>query len=484
MAAGAVLAAALIAPPASAQFGGRASFGEAFQPDILQRDLPLMVSTLQLEDWQRAILETLLADYMTSFNTGLEGVKERMKAAAEQASKGGNAGQGDAVLAKIMEPWGAWRKEKRQLFEKFVSDLQSQLGPQQRELWPRFERALRRERQLHEGMLSGESLDVWSVLGHMQPTPVETEAIRPALDQYEEALDGALTARMTRIEELENDLRAAMQQMDYDKGADIQDRIMTLRIAVRSTNDEGVEAIAKAMGERGAEFRRQALVNGYPDAFRRHPVLLLIEQAMLLDSLTAEQKMQIEQLRNEFEPVSEEANLRFYTMLREEEPKMPRRKVQMQKERRAGGAQPTPQGSNMSDPIVRMRVEREQVGEPYRQRLMAILTPEQQPLLGGAGKLDPEMVRAKDPEIKQRPATAGNVLTTTPDEDAADPRGDRARRREAQQRRDQRGAAEGAGDGKQSTPPRRPEGARDGTRGRDNGGTGKSGGATPPAGNP
>jgi hypothetical protein len=163
---------------------------------------------------------------------------------------------------------------------------------------------------------------------------------------------------------------------------------------------------------------------------------------------------------------------------------MPRLKVQMQKERRAGGAQPTPQGSNMSDPIVRMRVEREQVGEPYRQRLMAILTPEQQPLLGGAGKLDPEMVRAKDPEIKQRPATAGNVLTTTPDEDAADPRGDRARRREAQQRRDQRGAAEGAGDGKQSTPPRRPEGARDGTRGRDNGGTGKSGGATPPAGNP
>ena len=46
----AVATAIAMAVPAQAQFGGRAGFAEAFVPDILQRDLPLMTSSLQLEE--------------------------------------------------------------------------------------------------------------------------------------------------------------------------------------------------------------------------------------------------------------------------------------------------------------------------------------------------------------------------------------------------------------------------------------------------
>ena len=49
---------ALASLSASAQFGGKAGFSEAFRPDILPRDMVLIIETLKLEDWQRPIVES------------------------------------------------------------------------------------------------------------------------------------------------------------------------------------------------------------------------------------------------------------------------------------------------------------------------------------------------------------------------------------------------------------------------------------------
>ena len=60
---------------ASAQFGGKAGFSEAFRPDILPRDMVLIVETLKLEDWQRPIVESLIEDYSASCKTGCDAVR-------------------------------------------------------------------------------------------------------------------------------------------------------------------------------------------------------------------------------------------------------------------------------------------------------------------------------------------------------------------------------------------------------------------------
>ncbi|MFM9145765.1 MAG: hypothetical protein ACKORL_10530, partial [Phycisphaerales bacterium] len=72
LAALAVAAAAALgtARPAEAQAGRRMLFAEAFRPDIMQRDLSLMAQQLQLEEWQRPVIEALINDYTTAFNTG------------------------------------------------------------------------------------------------------------------------------------------------------------------------------------------------------------------------------------------------------------------------------------------------------------------------------------------------------------------------------------------------------------------------------
>lgn len=396
------------APAALAQFGGRAGFSDAFRPDILQRDVGLMTSILGLEEWQRPVVEALLEDYMASFRTGEDAMKERMKAAATEGARAGAAG-GDAIFEKVMQPLNAWREEKRRMYDKFLSDLRGQLGPQQLERWPAFERAMRRERQLPEGDLSGESTDLFAILAKMQLTPAETDATKAAIAEYELALDQALVTRAARMLALEPELSEAMRAMNYQRGADAQDRIMALRVAVRSANDAGIDSIAAALGERGAEFRRRALEAGYPEVYRPHPVGQLLERARALESLTPEQRTQIDTLAAEFAPALEAANAKVYDAVRADEPKAPRKRVQASIDRQSGSAG---RASAEQDPVVKARTERERMGDPFRERLAAILTPEQLAELPGAVKADTSNLPTKGSQIDTVEGAGAEGATT------------------------------------------------------------------------
>lgn len=428
------------AMPASAQFGGRASFGEAFQPDILQRDMMLMTSTLQLEEWQRPIVEALLADYMASFSTGVEALKDKMKFASQEAARS-TPGDGDAILEKVMRPLDSWRAEKAQMKDKFLSDLRNQLGPQQLERWPSFERALRRERMLPNGDLSGESVDLWSIMGRLQLSAAEEEAVRPAVAAYEVALDQALVAREARIKELEPALAEAMRAMNFDRGADLQDQVMTARIAVRSANDGGIDSIAQALGARGTEFRQRALEVGYPDVYRTHPVMVLMQQARALETLNEDQASRIDALMAEFRTACEAEDAKLYDAVRAEEPKAPRKRAQAAAERRAGGASSAPgvpQAANANDPVVKARMEREKMGQPYRERLMAILSPEQLTELPGGVKVDPATL-AKENEARAKGEQIG--IEGKAGEEAPQPKDRKERRPARRDPRDPNGAA-------------------------------------------
>lgn len=379
-------------PAANAQFGGRAGFAEAFRPDIMQRDITLMTSILGLEEWQRPVVEALLEDYMAGFRTGEEAMKDKMKAAAAEGARSGAAG-GDAIFEKVLQPLNAWREEKRRMYAKFLDDLRGQLGPQQLERWPSFERAMRRERQLPEGDLSGESTDLFAILARMQLAPAEEDAVKAALADYEVALDAALVARSVRMLALDPEIAEAMRSMNHQRGADVQEQVMALRIAVRAANDAGIESIAAALGARGADFRRRALEAGYPDVYRPHPVGLLIERAQAMESLNDGQRQQLDALAAEFAQALDAANGKVYEAVRAEEPKAPRKRAQAMMDRQSGApaVRPTPDG----DPVVKARTERERMGEPYRERLATILTPEQLAELPGAVKVDPSTLPGK-----------------------------------------------------------------------------------------
>jgi hypothetical protein len=309
------------------------------------------------------------------------------------------------------------------MLDKFMADLKSQLGPQQLERWPSFERALRRERLLPDGDLSGESVDLFAVLTRMQLTPAEQDAVKQPLAAYELMLDEALVTRMTSIAVLDRELSDAMTSMNYDRGADIQDKVMVVRIGVRSANDAGIEALAAALGDRSEEFRTRALEAGYPDVFRPHPVMILMQQAYALPSLSPEQTSQIDALMSEFGTACRDANMKIYEAVRVDQPKAPRKRVQAAADRKSGasGSAPnTPQGANSTDPVVKARIDREAMGAPFRDRLLAILSDEQKAELPGGVKVESNENRKQDAAAVP-PQTKGRRAVKEADNDALIP---------------------------------------------------------------
>src|SRR5262245_18733713 len=51
--------------------------GDLFQPDFFRRDLTLISNSLNLDDTQKRIIETLFEDYANSIQDGIENLKNR-----------------------------------------------------------------------------------------------------------------------------------------------------------------------------------------------------------------------------------------------------------------------------------------------------------------------------------------------------------------------------------------------------------------------
>lgn len=374
-----------VAPAANAQFGGQAGFAEAFRPDFLARDMNLFVETLQVEDWQRPILETLLEDYQVSFNAGVDQVRQKM-ADLKDVVAGASP---DRVMSMIMGPIDQWTREKAVLRDKFLEDVKSQLSPAQQENWPRFERALRREKHLDQGELSGESVNLLLVLRETQLSPQAFSAIRPTVDDYEMRLDEALQTRQSQIASVQEDVKNAMSANDFDAGLRAMSMIMASRVMVRQAQDAGIESIAAALSDAGeeaaaAEFKASALQRGYAKVYRDDPILPLFAQALEITDLTPDQRGALVALQGSYLQEVDAVNLRFVEVLRVEEPREPERRIAMMKARQAN--QPVTV-SRESEAIAAIRSEREDLYQRTREAIFAILNPEQQAQLPGFGKV-------------------------------------------------------------------------------------------------
>jgi len=381
-----VALAAMAAEPTRAQFGGQAGLADAFRPDFLARDMNLFVETLTIEEWQRPILETLLQDYQDSFNAGVDQVRQRMAAMKDQVA---NASP-ERVMSLILAPIDQWSREKSVLRDRFLEDVRSQLSPAQQENWPRFERAYRREKYLDQGEISGESVNLLLVLKQLQFAPQVMSAVRPAIDEYEWRLDEALQTRQSQIERVKDDVTAAMAANDFNAGLRAMEQIMAARVGVRAAQDEAIESISAALGEFGEadaseEFRATALARAYPKVYREEPIGPVFARALAIPDLSADQREALTSLQAAYGLELDAVNLRFVQVLRVEEPREPKRRIDMMKARERGE---TVVGSRETEAVAAIRREREDLFDRTRQAIFAILNPEQQAQLPGFGKTE------------------------------------------------------------------------------------------------
>lgn len=374
----AALAAGFALVPASAghaQFGGRSGMATMFTPDFLPRDLPVFVDSLQLEEWQRPILEALLEDYDTNFKTAADGVRSAMAGFKDSAA----GASPERVVAMVSQPLVAWTSEKKKLRAEFLDNVRTQLSEAQVELWPRLERALRRDKSLANGELSGESLNLLLLARELNAEAMP-DAASAALEQYELDLDAALAARDEALDAVIPQLLQAMSASDFNAGAQAQEQIMQKRVALRAVQDAAVAAVRDALGgDLGARFETRALQKAFPQVFRPNPIVPLLEGALALPDVTAEQKGQIESLRSQFDAEWGALQRKTCDAYRSSEPGEPRRRAQAAQAKAAGSSVKFTEAPE----IEAVKKEREELFKRYQAALTAILSPAQTDALPG-----------------------------------------------------------------------------------------------------
>jgi hypothetical protein len=236
---------------------------------------------------------------------------------------------------------------------------------------------IRRERSLANSDLSGEGVDLIAIARQMQMPPEATNAAQAAFDEYEIALDKAIVAREALIASMMPELRLAMENMDFDKGAGLQKRIMAARVSVRQSQDDGIEKIAAALpAPYGADFRMRALSAGYKEAFQPDPLASFFQVVDGLEDLTTEQKSGIAAARSKWESALASLRERMLDTMRKDDPNKPERSTKAAKARLAAKQGKTAEAPP-PDAMVPLRNEKNRLVQETRDAVLALLTPEQ-----------------------------------------------------------------------------------------------------------
>jgi hypothetical protein len=360
-----------ITPVAMAQFGGRAGFSEALKPDLLPRDMTMIVETLKLEEWQRPIVQSLLEDYQISFKTGTDALQQKMQDNARKQKGAMN----DVRL--LLAPIEAWAPEKERLYEDLMASIKSQLSENQQERWPKFERAVRRSKSLDDSDLAGEGVDLIFVIRQMQLPPDVVAVAEPLLDQYEISLDVALKARDAKITSLMPQFTEAMTTMDINTGGNLQDQIIATRIQVRQVQDDSIETIAAQLpAPHGQDFRSRALAQGYREAFQPDALGSFFAAVLNLNDLTSEQRSQVQAIQVTWENAFMALQTRMLETIRAEEPKKAQRKIlalAAKRVEKSGGVAP----EVPPDLMVPLRNEKNKLVQETRESVLKLLAEDQ-----------------------------------------------------------------------------------------------------------
>jgi len=347
---------AVAAVPAFGQLGGNAGFADMATRDYLHRDMPIVAQVLELDDNQRLILDNLFEDYVEAFESGWQDTQSKI---TNMLDSGENITRENA-LDIVLQPFEDWGEEKKRLKNEFESSVKSILNEQQMQLWPEFERRLVREKTLHQGRLSGESVNLYSIVRDLRLDERSRLNIEPVLDEYGAQLHQALTRRNNAINEVQGDMfRMIRTGRNLAEQADAYRSVVDLHVAVRNVNDQYRDRLASSLPhETGRELKSAALEHGYSRIYRELPALRAYRQALELEDLDEETRAGVNDLYTVFEAEIDVINNRLLTTLREFEPKQLRNEVDVYVARQNG--EPIPRIDDPTREELRHRQERSQ----------------------------------------------------------------------------------------------------------------------------
>lgn len=221
------------------------------------------ISPELLEKFQQRADE--MAERMTQSMRERQAAQEAQPQPAEPVAAPLNIEELKAQQLALQEKMAELVKAKARLRADFVAETQIVLAPEQVERWPALERALTRSRALPKGRISGESIDLLTLLDAQGFADSRIESLSAQILSYEMELDAALKRRDALLADASRGIDNAISSSDTDKAISIAQRAADARVAVRKINHQYAEQFALELGsDEGASFRSAAMRAFYP----------------------------------------------------------------------------------------------------------------------------------------------------------------------------------------------------------------------------
>ncbi len=357
-----VLALCALVMPSTAQ-------DELFPP-IRRGDVLEFARLLDLSEEQRDAALTLFEGYAQEVARLQQDARQRMEQ-WQKAMQIDDPTQFDAAMfqeavQKQTEIMFASTREQMDLEEAFFRDLALLLDQAQGERMDSVHRMRRRQMYLREAPVSWASLDLIAALRDGEIDARQTPSLDEELREYELAMDRELVKISRFVDDLMEGGAAIVSDPFSQDAQELMGSYFKHAKEIRRINKEHARRIG-AMLEPQARASFEDLVRrrAFPQIFRETPTQRALAVAAGLEDLTAEQRAGIEQIRRQYERERASIDDRWMRAQDEYDDSFSFEDLMM-----GGGMAP-------GSPVFDAMNDRRALDRDFRERLEAILTPEQ-----------------------------------------------------------------------------------------------------------
>ena len=324
--------------------------------------------------------------------------KLQQEIAAEQGDNG-MAAQMQATMGEMFARLQEWQAKKAAMRVAFVDGLKIQLTDEQNDLWPAFERFLIREKSLPKARLSGEGLNLFLIVDEAELPEESLATLDPILDEYEVVLDQAIRRRDEVVATTSAQMYRAIQEGDTPGAMRTMERQMQARTALRDVNELYRARLVAELGDssESKSLNQAILESGFERIYQPTPTARAFAAAIGIDGLDASVLEAVLATQAAFEAEMAGRNEQLLALTKRFEPQQ-----QLDEAERfvaavsgmmaGGGFNPGGFGPGPENPMRESMETRGELDRQYRDRLEALLTPEQVEQLpstrrgrGGAG---------------------------------------------------------------------------------------------------
>lgn len=299
--------------------------GNPFEKVVLTSDIDKLAKVAKLDESQQEQAKDLLASFDLEFAAAAKKVQESMQSIMQEYQDN----RDPAIFQDMVKQTIDFQEHGKKLRDNLFSDIKLLLTPEQMEQWDRWERRYRRDQSIRQpngsGLISGDAVELVSLVEDLKLTPEQMQSIEPMLDQYENEVDRIVVTREKLQQEQTKESIELMSDWmgNMPRLEEMFAKSRELLVQLRDVNAKYYRQVLGAVPEdKKSEFEKAYNVKIMPQVYRDSYVTKAFDTAKGMEDLSADQKTQVEELRAAYQRELASANEKWAVAIREYEVNM------------------------------------------------------------------------------------------------------------------------------------------------------------------